>query len=284
MWAKKFRSKKIPFTMKEKPKNRFGHFVIRDIMAYLALAQGELMRKHFLRIMNRPVRYLKREAVFQEEINEKELAAYYQSMPLLQENIRKMFRDLNCMHSMKLHLQIRYIRGVIGYDRYLLDKYGADKVREFLEMAVWFQEFAKGFQTLTDMNDYISQYEEMLQKIRTNDKDEKGIRLMTMHASKGLEFDTVYLPDCQEGRIPSVKSQTDEEIEEERRMFYVAMTRARRELFLMAYEGKSGKDVPSRFLACLYQSASPTSSSNSAESRYSSKASVTASYSSSSSM
>lgn len=284
MWAQTLRRHKIPFMMKEKPKNQFRHFVIQDIMAYLALAQGELTRKHFLRIMNRPVRYLRREAASQERISEGALTDYYKDTPYLQERVRKFFRDLQGLRAMKPHLQVHYVCKVIGYDRYLLDKYGADKAREFLETAAAFQKFAKGFQTVQEMNDYISQCEDTLQEIQTCDKEDRGIRLMTMHASKGLEFDTVYLPDCQEGRIPSARAQTEEETEEERRMFYVAMTRARRELFLMAYKGKSGKDVPSRFLTCLCQSSSDTSSSNSAESRYSSNASVTASYSSSSSI
>ncbi len=284
MWAQTLRRQKIPFIMKEAPKNRFRHFVIQDIMAYLALAQGELVRKHFLRIMNRPVRYLRREAASGERISERALTDYYKDTPMLQERIRKLFGDLKCLCAMKPYLQIHYVRKVIGYDSYLLDKYGTDKAREFLDAASAFQEFAKGFRTVSEISDYISQYEERLQTIQTCDREENGIRLMTMHASKGLEFDTVYLPDCQEGRIPSARSQTAEEIEEERRMFYVAMTRARRELYLMAYKGKSGKDVPSRFLTCLCQSSSDTSSSNSAESRYSSNASVTASYSSSSSI
>lgn len=284
MWAQTLRRRQIPFTMKEAPKNRFRHFVIQDITAYLALAQGDLARTHFLRIMNRPVRYLRRESAFREQISERELTVYYRNVPTLQACIRKMFRDLKCMCALKPHLQVHYVRKVIGYDGYLMDKYGADKARELLETAAEFQEFAKAFHTVPEMNDYISQYSETMQEIQACKNEEKGIRLMTMHASKGLEFDTVYLPDCQEGRIPSARSQTEEEIEEERRMLYVAMTRARRELCLMAYKGKSGKDVPSRFLTCLCQSSSDTNSSNSAESRYSSNASVTASYSSSSSI
>lgn len=284
MWAQALRRKQIPFTMKEAPKNRFRHFVIQDIMAYLALAQGDLARTHFLRIMNRPVRYLRRESAFREQISEQDLTVYYRDTPCLQERVRQLFRQLERLHSMKPHLQVHYVRKVIGYDGYLLDKYGADKARELLETAAEFQEFAKVFHTVPEMNDYISQYSETMQELQTCKNEEKGIRLMTMHASKGLEFDTVYLPDCQEGRIPSARSQTGEEIEEERRMFYVAMTRARRELCLMAYKGKSGKDVPSRFLTCLCQSSSDINSSNSAESRYSSNASVTASYSSSSSI
>lgn len=283
MWAQTLRKKGIPFTMKEVPKSRFRHFVVQDIMAYMALAQGELTRKHFLRIMNRPVRYLKREAAAQERISETSLMAYYRNTPILQERIRKLFHDLEFLHTKSPHLQVHYIRRVIGYDRYLTEKYGTEKARELIDIGIEFQEFVKGFQTYAQIYDYISQYEETLRQVDTHETA-AGIRLMTMHASKGLEFDTVYIPDCQEGTIPSARSQTDEEIEEERRMFYVAMTRARQELYLMAYQGTNGKDVPSRFIKCLCQSSSSTNSSNSAESRYSSNASVTASYSSSSSI
>lgn len=292
MWAQSLHRNGIPYYMKEAPRNRFQHFVIRDIMAYLALAQGELCRKHFLRIMNRPVRYLRRECVPEERVSEEELSGYYKGMPVLQERIRKLFEQLRVMSTKRLHLQIHYIRNVIGYDRYLLEKYGADKAEELIRIAVEFQQLSERFCTFTELNDYISQYSEILKEAmggvgEENTEQENvraGIRLMTMHASKGLEFDTVYVPDCQEGKIPYARSQTPEEIEEERRMFYVAMTRAKKELYLMAYKGKSGKDAPSRFLKCLCQSVSSISSSNSAESRYSSNASATASYSSSSSI
>ncbi len=84
-----------------------------------------------------------------------------------------------------------------------------------------------------------------------DDRQTPGIRLMTMHASKGLEFDTVYLPDVNEGRLPSRQSVTQEAVEEERRMFYVAMTRARKELHILYCSAENGKKVPSRFLAPL---------------------------------
>lgn len=287
LWAQNLHKNNIPFVIKEAPQNKFQHFVICDIMAYLKLAQGNLQRKYFLRIMNRPVRYIKRDSVPEEYINEESLMQYYADIPAIKEQVRKLFRDLKSLRSKKLHLQIHYIRKVIGYDRYLHEKYGVDKEEELIRMAVEFQQFAERFQTLSEMDDYISQYTEILkghQKTNLNHKTVEGISLLTMHTSKGLEFDTVYLPDCQEGKIPSAKSQTEEEIEEERRMFYVAMTRAKQELWIMAYQGKTGKDVPSRFLKCLDQSSSPINSSNSAESRYSSKASATASYSSSSSI
>ena len=293
MWAQNLNKGGISFIMKETPKNPFEHFVIKDIMAYLALAHGELDRRHFLRIMNRPVRYLKRESVSAERVNREEMLSYYRNVPALRQEVLKLFCDIESLHGKKISLQIHYIRKVIGYDRYLREKYGADRAEELIQTAIDFQKLSEKYHTLSELNDYISQYTETLREgHRVGSKalkeqaveEQTGIRLMTMHASKGLEFDTVYLPDCQEGKIPSAKSQTPDEIEEERRMFYVAMTRAKRELCITAYKGKSGKDMPSRFLKCLYQSSSSTSSSNSEESRYSSNASVTASYSSSSSI
>ncbi len=285
LWAQNLHGKGIPFTMRETPQNKFQHFVVRDIIAYLALAEGKLYRKYFLRIMNRPLRYLKRDSVPEENVSEKELLTYYAEVPAIQEKIRRLFYHLANLQSKKLYLQIHYIRKVIGYDGYLAQKYGAEKGRELVDIAQWFQQFAEKFYTLSDMNDYISQCTETLREhhVSATEKPD-GLCLMTMHGSKGLEFDTVYVPGCLEGKIPSAKSQTEEEIEEERRMFYVAMTRARHELCLSAYHGKTGKEIPSRFLSCLSQSSCPTNSSNSEESKYSSKASATVSYSSSSSM
>ena len=72
---------------------------------------------------------------------------------------------------------------------------------------------------------------------------------MTMHACKGLEFDTVFVPDLNEGNIPPRRSFTGEQIEEERRLLYVAMTRARKSLVLTCLEGTPDRPAaPSRFI------------------------------------
>lgn len=297
LWAQNLHKKGIPFIMKETPQNRFQHFVVQDIMAYLALADGKMYRKHFLRIMNRPVRYIRRDSIPEESVSESALLRYYEETPVIKEQVSRLFRELRSLKAKRLDLQIHYIRKVIGYDRYLSEKYGMVRGEELIGTAIEFQHFAKDFRTLAELNDYISQYEKILldqREVKTDAKNmlqstsseekKEGLWLITMHASKGLEFDTVFVPGCLEGKIPSAKSQTEEEIEEERRMFYVAMTRARLELWLTAYKGKTGKDIPSRFLGCLSQLSSSINSSNSAESKYSSKASATASYSSSSSM
>ncbi len=282
-WAQALHEAGVPYSMRERPKNKFSHFVIRDICAYLALGQGDFARKHFLRVMNRPVRYMKRDSLPEVKVEREALIGYYADTPLIQERVKKLCRDIDSLAGKRVHLQIHYIRRVIGYEAYLREKYGSEKAREWIRVGEEFEEFSRKFHSVQEMKRYMEQYAEV---IKAPEKSQEGIRLMTMHGSKGLEFRTVFVPECNEGKIPSEKSKTQVEIEEERRMFYVAMTRAKNRLCLFFHEERNGKDVPSRFLRPLSAGCydSSTSSSNSAASRNSSKASATASYSSSSSM
>lgn len=281
LWAQTLKEAGIPFVLKEKLKNPFSHFVIQDICAYLALAQGELVRRHFLRVMNRPVRYMKRDSLPEEKVEREALIGYYNHTPAIQEKVKRLYRDIDQLSGKRVHLQIHYIRKVIGYEDWLREQYGSEKAEELIEKGEAFEDFSRRFSSVRDMLQYMQGYTE---RIKESEKEQEGLRLMTIHASKGLEFQKVFLPDCNEGKIPSKQSKSQAEIEEERRMFYVAMTRAKNGLFLF-YIQKTGKGAPSRFLnPLLSQGSSSTSSSNSAASRNSSKASATASYSSSSSI
>lgn len=83
--------------------------------------------------------------------------------------------------------------------------------------------------------------------------DKAGVSLITMHNTKGLEFDRVFVTGLEEGVFPGRSSESDADIEEERRIFYVAITRARKEVFLLACSrrtmwGKTAYQTPSRFL------------------------------------
>lgn len=80
-----------------------------------------------------------------------------------------------------------------------------------------------------------------------------GVTLITMHNTKGLEFDRVFVVGMEEALFPGRNAQSDEDIEEERRTFYVALTRAKRELYLLSARrrmlwGKTSMQLPSRFL------------------------------------
>ena len=81
-------------------------------------------------------------------------------------------------------------------------------------------------------------------ELKRGEESSRPVELMTIHLAKGLEFDRVYLLGAVEGILPHARSMESEaEVEEERRLMYVAMTRARRELMLSFY------DLPSRFLS-----------------------------------
>ncbi len=295
--AEKLIQHHIPFQMKEKIQSPYEHFAVKDCMTYLSLANEGMKREHFHLIMNRPLRYLKKDCARAKQTTLSEVLNYYHGNALMQKTAIRLFDDLKCLSGKKPYLALQYIRKVIGYDAFLTECYGIEEGKKIQQILEEFQTFSKEYKTYQEMRDYISQYNEQLEEknvrnIRntrnTTETDTaksietKGVHLMTMHASKGLEFDTVYLPDLNEGKMPMRQVHGIEEMEEERRMLYVAMTRAKQNLYLMFCQQKTGKDVPSRFLKPLYSES--TISSNSTESKYSSKASSTASYSSSSSI
>lgn len=250
-WAQALHEAGIPYAMRERPKNRFSHFVIQDICAYLALGQGDHARRHFLRVMNRPVRYMKRDSLPETKVEREALIRYYAGTPLIQARVKKFYRDVDNLAGKRVHLQIHYIRKVIGYESFLREKYGSEKAEELIRIGEEFETFSRKFSSVRDMKTYMEHYAEV---IKEPERNGEGLQLMTMHASKGLEFPTVCVPECNEGKIPSDKSKTPAEIEEERRMFYVAMTRAKNKLCLVYHEGKTGKDAPSRFLKPLLYS------------------------------
>lgn len=247
-WAQTLHDAGVPYVLKEKPQNRFSHFVVRDICAYLALGQGDHSRHNFFRVMNRPVRYIRRDSLPSEQVEREAWIAYYSDTPVIQARIIRLYKDIENLAGKRLHLQIHYIRKVIGYEAYLREKYGSEKAEELIKIGEEFEAFSRQFSSLQEMKAYM---EESAQAINEPAADQTGVRLLTMHASKGLEFGTVFLPDCNEGKIPSEQAKTQAETEEERRMFYVAMTRAKNRLFLFFQNGKTGKDAPSRFLSPL---------------------------------
>ena len=103
---------------------------------------------------------------------------------------------------------------------------------------------------LKEWEDYIEDYTQKLEEqARKQEKEREGVLISTLHGVKGLEYDRVYILNVNEGSMPYKKAVLEAAIEEERRLFYVGMTRARKELTLcyvrQQYEKKR---EPSRFL------------------------------------
>ena len=147
---------------------------------------------------------------------------------------------------------IQYIRKHIGYDDFLREYAYARKIKieDFMEVIKEIEERAKEFKTIEEWFSHIESYTEEIKRQKEYAKDNpNAVLLMTMHGAKGLEFDTVFIIGANEGIVPYKKAETKEEIEEERRMFYVAMTRAKKRLVISYTKEKNGKKIDvSRFV------------------------------------
>lgn len=247
---------KVPFAMKEKIKSPYAHPVCRDLLAYLQFAKTDRDRKIFFRIMNRPCRYLSRQKTEPGQVSFPALMAAYREKPYMQQLIKKLQSDITRIAGMDLFSAVNYVRKGIGYDGWIKREYMAEKCLEAVKMADFFQESAKGFATVEQLEGHIAEYERSLAGQEEGGQTiEDAVQIMTMHGAKGLEFDIVFLPDCNEGTVPHKKSAAGKELEEERRMFYVGMTRAKRQLFLSWVSGtKEDPGFASRFLSeCGYR-------------------------------
>lgn len=245
----------VPFTMRDVLPNLYEHWIAKNMVSYMKLAMGGRDRKDFLSVMNRPNRYISREACYEREMVFEILYQYYEEKEWMCDRIEKFEHDLKMMKQMTPYAAINYIRFAIGYDTYLKEyaQYRRIKVEELLDILQEIQESAKGYQTFQAWFDYMEAYKEKLQeqadKIRLQTD---AITISTLHSVKGLEYDCVYILDVNEGSMPYHKAVLTEELEEERRMFYVGMTRARKELHLYHIQERFGKKMePSRFLAEL---------------------------------
>lgn len=147
---------------------------------------------------------------------------------------------------------INYIRKRIGYDDFLKDYAFTRKIdrANLNEVLAELEEAARPFATIEEWFRHIEEYTRLLRlKSMKRQEDREGVRLMTLHSAKGLEFDTVFLVEANEGKMPYKKAKTDAETEEERRLFYVGMTRAKEVLKVSYVKTKNGKETsPSRFV------------------------------------
>lgn len=244
----------IPFVMKEHLNNIYEHFIALDMISYLRLSQGEYDRKYFLQIANRPNRYLTRESMKTGNVSYESLRRYYRDKDWMVDRIDQLEWDMKMICDKTPYAAIQYIRKRMGYDEFLKEyaayrKISSEDLFAVLE-EIW--QNSKGYGTIREWFEHIESYGKMLKEQNKKNGEKEGVNLMTMHAAKGLEFDTVFVIEANEGSCPYKKATTDEEIEEERRLFYVAMTRAKRKLVISYVKEKNGKDLlPSRFVSEL---------------------------------
>lgn len=247
----------VAFQMKEHLPNLYEHFIGRNLCAYLRMVVGKKERKDFLEVMNRPIRYISRSAVESGEVSFESLRRFYCDKEWMLDRIDQLDVDLRIMKNMTPYAAIQYIRKKIGYDDFLRDYALTHKIKaeDLFEVLYEIQERAKEYKTIPEWFSHIEQYtKELERKSQVDRGNPDAISLLTMHSAKGLEFTSVFIIAANEDVCPYKKAEVVDDMEEERRMFYVAMTRAKKRLVISYVKERNGKPMsPSRFVTDLLE-------------------------------
>ena len=241
--AYKLNQYNIPYTLSDALPNLFDHFAVRYVLDYMRIAMGDTSRATFLKIINKPSRYIGRDALLEDPVDYDKLRFRLRNKESVVENLDKLMADVKMLRKLRPYPALNFIRNFIGYDTYIKDyaEYRQLDASEMYEVLDEFGYMIKDMESYAELFTFIDEYKEQLARQQEKNRMRKGVNLMTMHSAKGLEFDTVYILDAVEEITPYKKAKTVAELEEERRMFYVAMTRARHALHIYVPRTIAGK-------------------------------------------
>lgn len=247
---------RIPFEMRDYVTNFYRHFIVKDMMAYLQLTAGKRDRSLFLTICNRPLRYLARNSMENRQVNFEDLRKFYCDKDWMLDIIDQFDVDVRMMKNMAPYAAIQYIRKKIGYDDFLKEYAEKHQIswKQLMDVMAELEERSKNFKSYDEWEIHIAKYTQELEEQQAKARKIKGerenkVQLMTIHSAKGLEFEDVFVIHANEGEIPHQKAEKKDEIEEERRLFYVALTRAKNNLCISYITQKNGNSIkPSRFV------------------------------------
>ena len=243
----------VDFKTRDQIPNLYDHWIARDIRTYINIARGSRARKDFLMILNKPARYISRDSLCESQIAFDEWEKLYDEQPWIAERIEKLHYDIKMLEKMAPYATINYIRHGIGYDDYILEyaQYRNLNKEDLYDVLDELQASAKGFNNYEAWELHIEEYtQELREKARKKQENPNAVTLSTLHSAKGLEFKSVFVIDANQGITPYKKAVLDKDIEEERRLFYVGMTRAKESLTICSVKELHNKSAEvSQFVA-----------------------------------
>lgn len=225
--------------------NVYNGMVAKDILSYVRGAlkfDGTYFNEDLIYVLNKPQRYISRQVVLSVNMNISAVRRIYSK-----NNIDSFLFHIEMIRKLPPQAALSYIRKGAGYEEYLRlyaieNNIPMSGLIKQLEQLV--QECSK-FNTLEQwINSIDSAQNSEGQNFGKKSSGEGGtnnrINIMTMHGSKGLEFKAVFIVDANQGIIPTSKALRERDFEEERRLFYVAITRAIDYLNIYAVEERLG--------------------------------------------
>lgn len=255
-----FMDMRIPFVVKDSIVTIYDHWAAQDILAYLRIGVNPNSNKDWIRIINKPFRYISKDnlnLIKDEPDFINSLINKCDLHPKQVKTINDLDIDISYVKGLNPKNAISYIRTTLDYDRYILDYCANRKIKTngLIEILNELESSATNFKTIQE---YLEHIERVKSEIvdNKNNKETDGVIFTTMHSAKGLEFKNVYIIGTNEGTIPHEKSyeiddeeKKNDQIEEERRLMYVAITRAEENICISSPINKYGKRVSkSRFV------------------------------------
>jgi DNA helicase-2/ATP-dependent DNA helicase PcrA len=241
---------------------------IKDSLALLFLMLNPYDEVHFKRMINKPSRGLGPSSVDKILfISEQEHVDYFQAIAiacekeLLKGKAAQMAKQFALLFSEAFQMSekgnsviVEYLvreSGLLTYYKNVDEKNHTEKLENIEKLINTVGEYASGGEGLIEFLESLTLDPTTLGTFDPASQD--GVSLITMHNTKGLEFDRVFVTGLEENLFPSRSCESDEDFEEERRLFYVAVTRARKELYITSCQrrmiwGKTNFQIPSRYL------------------------------------
>ncbi|MCL2577637.1 MAG: ATP-dependent helicase [Defluviitaleaceae bacterium] len=248
----------IPFRCRDEMPSIYEHWLAEDLYAFMRVARRLSLRQKTgydpdaVRIVNKPFRFISKAFLQSIKKYDKNLFTAYKRDPTLhistKTGIEELEENLFVLAKKETSDAIRFIRQNMGYNGHIISTCEYRKLNHagLFEIADELQEAAKPF---ANPLDFISHAKNTAAAAKEQTKTGECCTLTTLHSAKGLEFERVFVVGVVEEVLPYIRSKTAAEIEEERRLFYVGVTRAKHELYLSAIKTRYDKPVKtSRFM------------------------------------
>lgn len=249
-----FIRRNIPFVLLDKGYNFYDHFICKDIISYLRLAININDRESFLSIINKPFRYISKTNLDYIRKSYEDKSAFdlliekIDMAPYQCKKLEELKNEILYLNKISLGTAIQYIISDLKYIDYLkeyAERYNQN-IEEFEVILEEFKSLANAFKTIVE---FLTHIERVREELEISKEVKEGVILSTIHGVKGMEFKNVFIINAVEETIPH-KSSIENNLEEERRLFYVGVTRAIENLYIYSPKKQQGRfREVSRFVA-----------------------------------